>query len=198
MTSSSADTNNNEYHRSDSTSDTPYTSICNDRFEYCYGNATIDQNGLLVTNGNESFFGTEVRGRMEYSTGKHSLHFRIENNPSKILIFIGIISKTAKMGGNLFIPSSVYGWGDYNDYFIVGQRQKVDSDVLFSYTREKDVIELVLDCSKHQLCYKNERLQKKQKLDIDINKCPFPWQLYISLGGQGDQISLLRSTTNTH
>ena len=95
------------------------------------------------------------------------------------------------MGGNLFVPSSIYGWSDYNDYFIAGQRQKVDNDVLFSYTREKDVIELVLDCSKRKLRYKKERQQKKQELDIDINKCPFPWQLYISLiGGQGDQISL--------
>ena len=78
------------------------------------------------------------------------------------------------MDGNLFVPSSVYGWGDHNDYFIAGQRQKVDNDVLFSYTREKDVIELVLDCSKRKLRYKNERQQKKQELDIDINKCPFP------------------------
>ena len=201
MTSSTSDTKPtkiNEYQRSDSAPDAPYASICNDRFEYFHGNAKIDKDGLLVTNGNDSFFGTEVRGQMEYSTGKHCLQFRIENNPSKVLIFIGIISKTAKMGGNLFVSSSVYGWGDYNDYFIAGERQKPDSDVFFSHTREKDVIELVLDCSRRKLRYKNERQQKKQELYIDINKCPFPWQLYISLGGQGDQISLLRSSTSTH
>ena len=95
-----------------------------ERFDRCYGNAHIEKQGQLVTNGNDSFFGTEVRGKHEYLSGRHQLRFRIENNPSKIWIFIGIISKDAPMGGNLFTSSSVYGWGDYNDYFLAGQRQK--------------------------------------------------------------------------
>ncbi len=169
--------------------------ISDEKFDRCYGNAKIEQNGQLVTNGNDSFFGTEIRGKVEYSSDIHNIRLRIENNPSKIWIFIGIISKGTRMGGNLFTPSSVYGWGDYDDYFLAGQRLKKSGDVFFIHTRENDIIELTLDCTKRTIRYTIERSQKSQEISVDTNKCPFPWQLYISLGGRGDQISLLNNTT---
>jgi hypothetical protein len=167
--------------------------VSDETFDRCYGNAKIEQHGRLVTNGTDSFFGTEIRGKAEYSTGIHVIRFRIENNPSKIWIFIGIITKGARMGENLFTSSSVYGWGDYNDYFLAGHRQKTDSDVFFIHTRENDIVELMLDCTKKIIRYKIERTQQSEELSIDMNKCPFPWQLYISLGGRGDQIRLLNN-----
>lgn len=170
--------------------------IPNERFERCYGNAKIEDNGHLVTNGNDSFLGTEIRGRADYSFGKHRLLLRIENNPSKILICIGIISKITRMGGNLFTSSSAYGWGDYDDYFLAGQRQKNSGDLHFNHTKENDIVELILDCTKQTIRYTNERNKKSQELHIDTNKCPFPWQLYISLGGRGDQIRLLNTITS--
>ena len=127
-----------------------------------------------MTDGNDSFFGTEIRGNFEYSFGKHRFRLRIENNHSKIWMFIGIISKVAHMGGNLFTSSSVYGWGDYDDYFLAGERQRNTSDVFFIHTHEKDIIELTLDCIKRIIYYKNERSDKRQELNIDTNKCPFP------------------------
>lgn len=162
-----------------------------ERFDRCYGNAKITQNGLVVTNGNDSFFGTEIRGRIDYLYDIHQIRFQIENNPSKIWIFIGIISKNTPMGGNLFTSSSVYGWGDYDDYFIAGQRQKKSGDVFFLHTREHDIIELTIDCTKKKLHYTIERNKKSQVLTIDTKKCPFPWQLFVGLGGRGDQISLV-------
>ena len=161
-----------------------------DRFDRCYGNAKIEQNGLVVINGSDSFFGTEIRGKIEYISGQHELRLQIVDNPSKVWIFIGIISKEARMGNNLFTSSSVYGWGDYNDYFLAGHRQKTSSDVLYTRTLEGDIIQLIIDCTKQKLCYKNERSGKSQEICVDTNKCPFPWQLYLSLGGRGDQINL--------
>jgi hypothetical protein len=170
--------------------------IPNERFDRCHGNAKIEDNGHLVTNGNDSFFGTKIRGRVEYSFGQHRLRLRINNNPSKILIFIGIISKVSRTGENLFESSSAYGFGDYDDYFLAGQRQKKSGDLCFNHTQENDTIELILDCTKQTIRYTNERSQKSQELIIDTNKCPFPWLLYISLGGRGDQISLINSVTS--
>ena len=162
-----------------------------ERFDRCYGNGKIEQQGQLVTNGKNSFFGTEIRGYLEYSFGKHELRFRIENNPSKIWIFIGIISKDAPMGGNLFTSSSVYGWGDYHDCFLAGYRQKTSGDVFFVHVREDDIIQFTIDCTNKIIRYTIERTNKSEELCVDTNKCPFPWQLYISLGGRGDQIRLL-------
>jgi hypothetical protein len=81
--------------------------------------------------------------------------------------------------------------------FLVGHRQKTDSDVFFIHTRENDIVELMLDCTKKIIRYKIERTQKSEELSINMNKCPFPWQLYISLGGRGDQIRLLNNTCIT-
>jgi hypothetical protein len=171
--------------------------VSDDRFDRCYGNAKIEENGHLVTNGNDSFFGTEIRGKVEYSFGKHRLRLRVDNNPSKVWIFIGIISKVTLMGGNIFALSSIYRWGDYNDYFLAGQRQKPSGDVYCIHTQENDIIELILDCAKRTIRYTNERSQQSQELNIDMNKCSFPWQLYISLGGRGDQLRLLSATTTS-
>lgn len=169
--------------------------VSSEKFDRCYGNAKIEQNGQLVTNGNDSFFGTEIRGKAEYSSGMHEIRLRIDNNPSKTWIFIGIISKGTRMGGNLFASSSVYGWGDYDDYFLAGQRQKESGDVVFIHTRENDIIELILDCTKKKIRYTIERNRTTQQLTVDTKKCPFPWQLCICLGGRGDQISLVNNIT---
>ena len=171
------------------------TVVSNEKFDRYYGNAKIEHHSQIVTNGTNSFIGIEIRGKLEYSSGIHNLRLRIENNPSKIWVFIGIISKEARMGGNLFTSSSVYGWGDYNDYFLSGQRQKTSSEVIFTHTRENDVIQLILDCTKNIIRYKNERTQQSEELSVDVNKCSFPWQLYLSLGGRGDQIRLLNQAT---
>jgi hypothetical protein len=101
------------------------------------------------------------------------------------------------MGGNIFALSSIYRWGDYNDYFLAGQRQKPSGDVYCIHTQENDIIELILDCAKRTIRYTNERSQQSQELNIDMNKCSFPWQLYISLGGRGDQLRLLSATTTS-
>jgi hypothetical protein len=173
----------------------PDSIVSDEKFDRCYGNGKIQQHGHLVTNGTDSFFGTEIRGKAEYSSGVHEIRFQIENNPSKIWIFIGIITKGARMGGNLFTSSSVYGWGDYNDYFLAGHRQKTNSDVFFIHTRENDIVVLMLDCIERTIRYTIERTQQSEQLSIDMNKCPFPWQLFISLGGRGDQIRLLNNIT---
>jgi hypothetical protein len=135
--------------------------VSDEKFDRCYGNAKIQQHGHLVTNGIDSFFGTEIRRKVEYSTGVHEIRFLIENNPSKIWIFIGIVTKGARMGGNLFTSPSVYGRGDYNDYFLAGHRQTTDSDVFFIHTRENDIVALMLNCIGKSIRYKIERTQKK-------------------------------------
>lgn len=171
----------------------PVASLASERFFHCHGNARIADDGQVVINGSASFFGTEIRGIREYSDGQHDVRLQIENNPSKIWIFIGIISKTQRMGGNLFTSSSVYGWGDYHDYFLAGHRQNSSSEVLRTHTLEEDIIKLSIDCQKRFIRYTNERNQKTEKLSIDLVKCPFPWQLYLSLGGKDDRIRLLNT-----
>ncbi|CAF4235743.1 unnamed protein product [Rotaria sp. Silwood2] len=173
----------------------PKITASDDIFECCIDGAKIEDNGRLVIR-TEGIHPVEVRGKVGYSSGIHRFRFQIEKNPSGIWIFFGIISKSVPMAHNSPNSSSAYGWADYNDYFLDGIRQNNQSTVKFQHTIEKDIIALVVDCTNRKIYYTNERSQKNQQLAIDINKCPFPWQLYISLFGRRDRVRLLNATSD--
>jgi hypothetical protein len=96
---------------------------------------------------------------------------------------------------NSYESSSAYGWADYNDYFLAGIRQDNRTTGQLSHTIENDIISLVFDCTNRTISYTNERSQCNQQLNIDINKCPFPWQLHVNLFGEDDRVRLLDVTS---
>ncbi len=100
------------------------------------------------------------------------------------------------MRPNSYESSSAYGWADYNDFFLAGIRQNNQTTGQFSHTLENDIITLVFDCDNQMISYTNERTEYTHQINIDINKCPFPWQLHINLFGEDDRVRLL-STINT-
>ncbi|CAF3489104.1 unnamed protein product [Rotaria sp. Silwood1] len=161
-----------------------------DVFEHCLNGANIDDHGRLVEHSDWDCT-VEVRGKVDYSSGTHQFRFQIEKNPRRTWIFFGIISKSQPMKKYSYESPSAYGWADYNDYFLNGIRQNNETGTLFHHTVENDIVALVFDCTNRKIYYKNERSQKSQQLDIDINKCPFPWQLHINIYGRGDRVRLL-------
>jgi hypothetical protein len=160
-----------------------------DIFELCLHGATIEDNGRLIRN--KLFSGVEVRGKVGYASGIHRFRLQIEKNPSRIWIFFGVISQSTPMTQNSYDSSSAYGWADYNDYYLAGIRQNKQGTSSFSHTLENDIISLEFDCYDRKISYTNERSQHKQQLNIDINKCPFPWQLHVNLGEKDDRVRLL-------
>ncbi len=161
-----------------------------DIFENCLDGVTIEDNGRLIIH-NKSNHPIEVRGKSEYSSGVHQFRLQIEKNPLETWIFFGIISKLTPMTKHSYESSSAYGWADYNDVFLAGIRQNNHTSGQFSHTRENDIILLIFDCDKRKISYTNERNQYNQELNINLNKCPFPWQLHINLFGKDDQVRLL-------
>jgi hypothetical protein len=161
-----------------------------DIFKDCLDGAKIKDNGRLIVH-DKLNNPVEVRGKFEYSSGIHRFRLQIEKNPLGTWIFFGIISKSMPMTKNSYESSSSYGWADYNDFFLAGIRQNNQTTGQFSHTLENDIISLVFDCDNQMISYTNERSQNTHQLKIDINKCPFPWQLHINLFGQDDQVRLL-------
>jgi len=161
-----------------------------DIFERCRDGAKIEDNGRLVVH-NESDCPVEVRGKVGYSSGIHRFRLQIEKNPLRTWIFFGIISKSILMRPNSYESSSAYGWADYNDFFLAGIRQNNQTTGQFSHTLENDIITLVFDCDNQKISYTNERTEYTHQINIDISKCPFPWQLHINLFGEDDRVRLL-------
>jgi hypothetical protein len=127
--------------------------------------------------------------------GIHQVRLQIEKSSLGTWIFFGIISKSEPMIKNSYESSSAYGWADYNDYFLAGIRQDNRTTGQLSHTIENDIISLVFDCTNRTISYTNERSQCNQQLNIDINKCPFPWQLHVNLFGEDDRVRLLDVTS---
>ncbi len=168
----------------------PKPPITDDIFERCIGDVRIEDKGYVAVRGSSLNTG-EVRGKQEYSSGKHQLRFKIEKNLSRMLIVIGIISKSTSMKSNSCKDPSFYGWASYNQYYVGGVLQK-KGNMFFDFdNRENDIIELLIDTTSRTLHYTNERTNQTQKMVVDSNRCPFPWQLHISLGGDEDQVRLL-------
>jgi hypothetical protein len=138
-----------------------------DIFGCCLPGATIEDNGRLVIH-SKGGCSVEVRGKVEYSSGKHRFRLQIDKNTLGLWVFFGIISTLTPMAINSCESSSAYGWVDYNDFFLAGVRQNNQITGKFSHTREKDIISLMFDCTTRKIHYMNERSQQSQQLDIDI------------------------------
>ncbi|CAF3327125.1 unnamed protein product [Rotaria sp. Silwood2] len=165
--------------------------IHNEIFEQSIGDIRIEDNGCVVSHGT-SMNGGEVRGKNQYTSGKHRLKFKIEKYST--WIFIGIISKTTSMKENSYKSLSSYGWVS-QDHYYAGVWAKKGNDIFSTYNnRENDIIELLIDVTTQTLHYTNERMNQPQKMKVDINKCPLPWQILINLSGYNDRIRLLSYT----
>ncbi|CAF0772933.1 unnamed protein product [Adineta steineri] len=161
-------------------------------FDKCIGDVRIEENGYVVTRGTSINSG-EVRGKQEYTSGKHRLRFSIEKK-SSAWIFIGIISKTTPIKQNSYKSLSFYGWASY-DHYYAGGLIKRKGDIFSVYDiLENDTIELLINATAQIVQYTNERTKQTQQLTVDITKCPLPWQILINLNGCEDRIRLLSLT----
>ena len=174
----------------------PKTENCDDLFHECLDAALIEDNGRLIVHKNSNT-PVEIRGRNEYSSGLHQFRFQIENNPLQTWIFFGIQTSTIPMTRYSYQTPSAYGWADFNDFFLGGVRQNGQGQGQFSQTQENDIILIVFNCDNRTISYTNERTQRHQKLNIDLNKCPFPWKLHINMFGAHDRVRLLNAISSS-
>jgi hypothetical protein len=52
-------------------------------------------------------------------------------------------------------------------------------------------IELQLDCDNRKISYVNQRTKNRREMNVDITKCPFPWQVRFYLYKAGDCVRFL-------
>ncbi|CAF0996506.1 unnamed protein product [Adineta ricciae] len=152
------------------------------------GNAGFEDNGkvVYVKNGNDLY--TEVRGQCEYSSGLHTIFLRVEEYAHWILF--GIISKSTPLQIHSYASPSCYGWYNGVDFVyaagvcIGGQ----GIDVIAN-----DRVQLTIDCDNRLIRLINKRSGRTLELAVDIEKCPFPWQLHLNLNAQPTRVRIVSS-----
>jgi hypothetical protein len=160
-----------------------------DVFERICGNAEIKENGRLIVK-DSSTGHTEIRGKREYNIGIHTLRFRVEQLAQNGWIFFGVITKSEPMRVDSYSSPSNYGWGNLNQTYVGGQCAGEQAIEIIQH----DIIVLLINCDQRKIELKNERLIRTIKLSVDMNKCPFPWQLHLNLFAPNTHVRILDSS----
>ncbi|CAF1316341.1 unnamed protein product [Rotaria sordida] len=155
-------------------------------FERTSGKTIFEESGKVVVVQDGPYNYTEVRGKNEYTTGHRTLCFKIEQLNGWSLF--GIISKSSPLQEHSYSSPSCYGW--YNgDYFVYRNGQSVGGQGHDAV--ENDIVNLTIDCDHRLIRLINERTNRTLELLVDIDKCPFPWQLHLNLNLAPTRIRIL-------
>ncbi|CAF1139266.1 unnamed protein product [Rotaria sordida] len=164
--------------------------ILYERFEQFFGDIFISDNGTVVTH-NGSYCYASVRGKYEYTSGKHQIRFQIKHLSNKRWIFFGISYRDTPAVGYGSIGKTGYGFsGEDNVWYDGSAKQRFNG-----YTSDfeiNDIIELLINCDQRTISLINERTHKTHVLDVDITNCPFPWKMTVGLYfSPGDSVCIL-------
>ena len=152
------------------------------------GNVKIEDDGRTAIQRNSDKI-SNVRGRKEYSSGKHKIRFTVNKIQLTFSTIFGIISKIESLSE---WPSSCYGWNNNDGYYLGGEYYSNDIHAENAMKGKATfTIELLLDCDNRKIRYFNEQTKTKRGLNINLEICPFPWQLFFYLHDVGDRVQLL-------
>ncbi|CAF4414109.1 unnamed protein product, partial [Rotaria sp. Silwood2] len=166
-----------------------------ERFGKSMGNVCIADTGHLAYHLGPERSDAFVCGKQEYSSGKYKIQFIMNKKNSICVTSFNIISKSTSIATNEFIvEESSYGWYSNDDICCGGadlSSYKLRHDMKGETTIE---IELLLDCDNQKISYFNERTKNRRAMNVNIRKCPFPWQLLFYLYDVEDSVRLVSST----
>ena len=163
-----------------------------EKFGNSFGDVRIEENGLLATHCGRENGTAFVLGIGEYSSGTHKIRFLFKKSSSTYVTSFKVVSKLMPIAGaKPKLLYKGYGW-DSKDFCISDfdwkWRVKNFQDMRGQTTFE---IEFQLDCDNRKISYTNQRTKNRRELNIDITKCPFPWQVSFYLYETGDCVRFL-------
>jgi hypothetical protein len=162
-----------------------------ERFSKSVGNIRIEENGLVMRHcgpRNDTAF---VRGIGEYSSGTHKIRFLIKKNSIKYSTSFSVVSKLTLISKGLSGLYNSCGWNSNDDMFSTDATAAIDRNFRDMRGETTFEIELELDCDRRKISYVNQGTKNRRELNVDIRKCPFPWQLEFYLFEVGDCVRFL-------
>jgi hypothetical protein len=161
----------------------------NDLFkEVSDASVQIEEDGQVVMhNGSNNQVG--IRGKNEYTSGRHIIRLSIEQSAST-WTFVGINSKLTPLQNLSHASKSTYGWTNNNYFWLNGECHPNRSSSRIEM-KINDVISLIFDCDRRKISMINERTNAKYELVVNIDHCPFPWQLHVNLYEPNSRVRIL-------
>jgi hypothetical protein len=114
----------------------------------------------------------------DFWTGQSSIRFKIHQYDEHCSILLGITSTSALDNAT----SILYGWAEKNLVYIGGKKAFHHQGYTSDYQTD-DVVVLDIDCDRQEIALTNERTDRTYRLPVDVNRCPFPWQLSVRFFG---------------
>ncbi|CAF3987842.1 unnamed protein product [Rotaria sordida] len=152
-----------------------------EQFGESYGPVYIENNDFMATHIGRKNGTVFVRGISEYSSGIHKIQFLFTKNSLKYTTWFDIVSALMPISGASKLSYEGYGWSSDDDIYCPDGEITVDENYRDMKGQTSFEIELQLDCDNRKISYINQRTKNQRELNIDITKCPFPWQLLDSI-----------------
>jgi len=158
-----------------------------ERFRNFVGRIALSEDGLLATCLGTYWDGSNVYGNRLYSSGRHEIHFRIENKGSNNLFF-GIKTTSYDTSVRTLTSPYAYGWWELDQSIesVSGHRVHNDRNI-----RSGDEVTMTMDCDNRQIRFEHHRINMITHLPVDLEKCPLPWKILVTLRSTGDSIRIL-------
>ncbi|CAF1203567.1 unnamed protein product [Adineta ricciae] len=170
----------------------PKDRVKQEKFGKPYGSVRIEGNNLIAVHCGTKNGTALVRGVGEYSSGIHKIRFLFKKSDIDYITSFGIVSKLMSLDLKTSDSSyKCYGWNSNDSTCAPGADQLQCKNLQDMIGQALFEIELTLDCDNRRISYINQRTQNRRELNIDITKCPFPWQVHFYLYEIGDCVRLL-------
>jgi hypothetical protein len=162
----------------------------NELFDRVLNNGVrIEEDGEVVVGAGFLMAYSEIRGKNKYMHGYHNIRLQIEH-ASNHWTFLGINSQLNPLQKASYSSKSAYGWCSDNNIYSGGTYVYNKTSPMIRMNTN-DIISLFFDCDYHKIVMINERTSTKHELIVDINNCPFPWQLHVIIKQKNSRIRIL-------
>lgn len=155
-----------------------------EKFEKIVGAISLSKDRLTATCNDRHWNGSTISGTNIYSTGVHSIRFRITKKGRNNLFF-GIKSSLKEANPWNHKTPFAYGWWEIP---IDNNEKNPPKD---SNIRTNDEVTLTLDCLYNQIQFEHHRTNRYIDETISNEQCPLPWKIAIVLYSPGDSVTIL-------
>lgn len=132
-----------------------------------------------------------VSGTSEYLSGKHTVRLSFKKKAKDYMIGFYIVSGLVPINKTLESIYEIYGWSSDDDIYGFGNEKSIAANVQDFRGKSTIEIQLEIDCDNQKISYVNQETNKRKELNVDIKKCPFPWQVRFYFYVPGDCIRII-------
>jgi hypothetical protein len=161
----------------------------NDIFERVFDNKVRIENEGRVAIHDASIGYTEIRGKEEYASGRHEIRLCILQSADD-WTFLGINSKSTLLQDNSHWCKSACGWSNNNCLWLNRGNQS-NTSLPAIEMKTNDIITLIFNCDARKISMINQRTNGRYELDVNLENCPFPWQLHVILREPNSRVRIL-------